>query len=154
MIKEIHVFDFDGTLVDSSHRYRLNDSNKIDLNYWIENEHKAMNDKPLPLLKFYNKLQKDNERYPIIATARVWDETSKKYARKHNISGHIIARKDRADNRKGAELKIKGIKRLLNLKQFSNVKKIVIYEDNIEYLETLMRAFDGLGVFVPSNQGY
>lgn len=154
MIREIHIFDFDGTLVDSSHRYRLNENGKIDLNYWRANEHKAMLDEPLPMMKFFYKLQNENERYPIIATARIWDDTSKEYAKKHNIKCSIIARKDANDTRKGANLKIAGIKRLLNLKQFKNVKKIVIYEDNIEYLETLMREFNGIGVFVPSNQGF
>jgi len=153
MIRELHIFDFDGTLVDSSHRYRTLDNNKIDLAFWRANVHLTKFDKLLPLFKFFKKLKKDPKRYPIIATARIWDDYSKEYAKTYNIDGVIISRKPN-DNQKGATLKINRVKRLLNLKQFKNVNKIVVYEDNVEYLEELMRAFGAYGVFVESNQGH
>jgi len=156
MIKYFHIFDFDGTLVDSSHRYRMNaDTGKIDLEYWIANEHRAENDSPLPMFETFRHYQAHPEHYPIIATARVWDSHSVKFAAKHGITCPIIARRNRSDSRGGAELKIQGLKPFFNLRQFLNVKHVYVYEDNLSYLEKLVSAFrNTVGVYIPSVQGH
>ena len=41
MIKKIKIYDLDGTLLDSSHRYRAV-GGKIDLAHWRENDTPAM----------------------------------------------------------------------------------------------------------------
>lgn len=156
MFKTIHIFDFDGTLVDSSHRYRTQPcGTKIDLDHWIANEHKATEDKPLPLMQKYLDLLNSKTDYPVIATARIWDDATKAFLAKYGIDTKaVIARKNRADNRGGAQLKIQGIKRLLNLKQFQNVKQFHVYEDNISYLESLAQEFNAVKHFFPSCQGH
>jgi hydroxymethylpyrimidine pyrophosphatase-like HAD family hydrolase len=155
MIKEIHIFDFDGTLVDSSHRYQLTSEGKIDLKHWFDNSDKVLEDTLLPLVAKYRELLNNPEAYVIIATARVWCELSEKFIKIHDITPqYLIARKSKDDTRKGAKLKIQGVKRLLNLKQFRNVSRFHVYEDNKEYLEELSQAFQAVSHFIPSNQGY
>ena len=73
-IKRIRIYDMDGTIVCSLHRYRtITDSNgeRIDLDYWRENEHRALDDSLLPLAEQYRQDLADPETYTIIATARV-----------------------------------------------------------------------------------
>lgn len=155
MIKTIHIFDFDGTLVDSSHRYRIKDNGKIDLAHWVANEHRAIDDSILPLMEKYKRLLKSKTDYPIIATARIWDNHTRDFIAKHNLPvGTVIARKNRDDSRGGAQLKIQGIKKLLNLKQFKNVNSFHVYEDNVSYLKDLCEAFNAIPHFFESNQGH
>ena len=156
MITTIHVFDFDGTLVDSSHRYRtMPCGTRIDLDYWIANEHKAIEDSILPLFEKFNQLVDSPTDYPIVATARIWDSHTEKFVEENKLKiPHVIARKNRSDTRGGAALKITGIKKLLNLKQFRKVDQIHVYEDNKSYLDTLCSAFNAVPHFFLSNQGH
>ena len=157
MIKQISVYDMDGTVIDSSHRYKTqigaDGVERIDLQYWIDNEHKTLGDSLLPMAKQFKDDMKNPEVFVIIATARIWCDLSKEFAAREGLAGHVIARKDRNDNRGGAELKISGINKLLGLKQFKNAK-IKVFEDNVNYLKTLCDRFDAIGVYVPSVQGH
>lgn len=156
MIKQLHIFDFDGTLADSSHRYRLGENGRIDLAHWIANENLAYKDKPLPLLERFLEMQNEGHIFPLIATARIWCQQSRDWAIRHGINAHIIARKDRNDSRGGATLKIQGVNRLLNLKPFQNVKEIHVWEDNQDYLNEICDYYKAVSVphFIPSNQGF
>jgi len=156
MIKRLHIFDFDGTLVDSSHRYRTEKcGTKIDLQHWIDNEFRAMNDELLPLVDLFRKLMQSSEDYVIIATARIWCDLSERFVIENDIKAQIVfARRDRKDNRGGAALKITGVKKILNLKQFRGVEEVHVYEDNLQYLNEIVAAFDGIPHFFPSKQGH
>jgi hypothetical protein len=165
MIKKIKIYDLDGTLIDSSHRYRAKD-NRIDLAHWRENDtpDKVMQDSFLDL---YEWLKVDLERkdtFVIFATARACVENDHNYEflKVHNIVPDMfIHRQGNSDTRGGAELKIAAIKPLLNLKQFQNAT-IHIFEDNINYLHDMVTALKGdfekgrkvIGHFVPSIQGH
>lgn len=155
MIKEIHVYDMDGTIVCSLHRYRtMTCGTRIDLQYWLDNEHKAYNDSLLPLAKQYQEHLRDPSIYVIIATARVLNEPDMDFIK--NVLGmpdKIISRRDRNDFRKGFDLKAKPLKQLFNLKQFKKAKKW-FYEDNKDYLYTVADYCDMIPVYVPSKQGY
>lgn len=161
MINEIHIFDFDGTLVDSSHRYRTDASGeKIDLQFWIANEGKTLEDSPLPLMDKFKALCEDSNAYALIATARIWCDLSAKFVEMHNVKPNsLVARNGNDDRRGGAKLKIAHVNRLLNLKQFKSVKVIHVYEDNYKYLMDIMQAyiskgFEVVGHYIPSNQGH
>lgn len=159
MIKKIKIFDLDGTLIDSLHRYKTI-NNKIDLNHWRENStpEKILKDKLLPLTTYYRKCLNDATIYTIIATARTI--TSADYIFIKEILGEgklpdkFIHRKNDKDVRGGADLKAKPIKSLLNLKQFKG-KKIYFYDDNKKYLDSFKKIIpETILYYIPSQQGH
>lgn len=152
-MKKIAIYDMDGTIVCSLHRYKtIND--KIDLAYWRENEYRAMDDSLLPLADQYKADLLDENCLVIIATARVLHAPDREFI--NTVLGKpnaIISRKD-GDTRSGGELKIKGLKKLFNLKQFKDIKDMVFYEDNTAYLKAVCDCFNIRGVYIPSKQGH
>jgi len=155
MIKRISIYDMDGTVVCSMHRYKTTEDNKIDLAYWRENEYKAMEDSLLPLAAQYHAELNDPECFVIIATARILHYHDHQFI--NTVLGkpdHIISRK-MSDTRSGGLLKILGLKKLFSLKQFSKVKDTaVFYEDNTSYLKAVCDYFNIRGVYIPSKQGH
>ena len=155
-IKRVAIYDMDGTIVDSSHRYRtIIDENgeRIDLDYWRENEFRAMEDGLLPMAEQYRRDLADPETYTIIATARVMNSPDWQFLRE--ILGepdYFISRpKDSAIS--GKTLKINGLAKFFNLINFKNAD-FVFYEDNIQYLKAVCDRFGIRGVYVPSVQGH
>jgi len=157
MIKEIHIYDMDGTIVDSSHRYRINpETGKIDLQYWLDNCTPDMiaKDSLLPLADQYKKHCANPEIYVIIATARVIEAADYNFIVQNlGLPNKIVSRDGRNDTRKGAHMKIAGLRFLKNLKQFKNAA-CTFYEDNLEYLHPVAKFLNARAVYVPSNQGF
>lgn len=161
MLTEINVFDCDGVLLSSAHRYRTMVNDKglqvIDLQHWIDNEHKAYEDSPLPTaLREYTASLQNPNAYTIIATAAVVCDNRIKCLRdKIGLPDFIIGRNGRTDTRGGAELKIAGLRKLLALKQFAIAKNnLTMFEDNLSYLSKICKAMDCRGVYIPSVQGH
>lgn len=151
-IRKVSIYDMDGTIVCSMHRYRAIDG-KIDLQYWRDNQHLAMNDSLLPMAKQYQEDLKNPECYVIIATARVMNEPDYKFV--NEVLGkpdYLISRKE-GDSISGGKLKINGLTKFFNLKPFQNAD-ITFYEDNATYLKTVCDRFNIRGVYIPSNQGH
>ena len=156
-IKKIAIYDMDGTIVSSLHRYRTvkaqDGTEKIDLQFWRDNEYRAMDDSLLPMAEQYKQDLKDESTFVIIATARVMREPDYKFVRE--ILGepdYLISRKD-GDTRSGGLLKINGLQKFFNLKNFKNAYA-VFYEDNVQYLKAVCDHFNIAGVYVPSKQGH
>lgn len=154
MIKMIKIYDMDGTIVDSTHRYKTLDcGTKIDLQYWRDNEYLAYNDSLLPLAEQYKQDIQNPECYVIIATARIIRDEDMRFIRdKLGMPNHIISRKEN-DSRSGGLLKVLGLKKFFNLKNFKQAKA-VFFEDNVTYLKTVCDYFKIEGVYIPSNQGH
>lgn len=153
----IRVYDMDGTIVCSLHRYRIKDNGKIDLNHWRENEPLAYKDKLLPLAKQYKEDIAREDTIVIIATARVLNDPDDCFIRDILGTPNAIISRGPNDARSGGELKIKGLQKLFNLKGFKGINDIVFYEDNATYLKTVCDHFKHigmLGVYVPSEQGH
>ena len=153
-MKRIRIYDMDGTIVCSLHRYKVTADNKIDLQYWRDNEPLAINDSLLPLAEQYKKDLEDNDTFVIIATARILREPDNLFI--NNVLGkpdYIISRKDN-DSRSGGLLKILGLKKLFSLKQFHKIKDIIFFEDNTSYLKAVCDYFNIQGVYIPSKQGH
>ncbi len=157
-IRKIRIYDMDGTVVCSLHRYKTithaDNVERIDLTFWRENEFRALDDSLLPLAEQYKADLKDNNTFVVIATARVLHAPDKQFIRE--ILGqpdHIISRAA-DDSRSGGLLKILGLKKLLSLKQFAKVRDIIFYEDNVSYLKTVCDYFNITGVYIPSKQGH
>lgn len=155
-ITRIAIYDMDGTIVDSSHRYRtIVDENgeRIDLDYWRENEFRAMQDGLLPLVTQYRADLADPSCYVIIATARVMHDPDWQFVRE--VLGepdYFISRKP-GDTQSGKTLKIGGLAKFFNLPNFKGADA-VFYEDNVSYLKAVCDRFNIRGVYVPSVQGH
>ena len=155
-ITKIAIYDMDGTIVDSMHRYRTVENNgkvSIDLAYWRENEYRAMQDTLLPMHAQYKEDVANPEVYVIIATARVMSAPDWEFV--NTVLGkpdYFISRAD-GDTRSGGTLKIKGLQKFFNLRQFK-LADAVFYEDNVQYLKAVCDHFQIRGVYVPSGQGH
>ena len=156
-IHKVKVFDMDGTIVDSSHRYRTiideKGNEKIDLQYWRDNEYRAMEDGLLPLATHYRECLRDENTFVIIATARVMGAADYQFVRE--ILGepdYLISRKP-DDNISGGQLKINGLQKFWNLKQFKYASW-TFYEDNAQYLKNVCDHFGIRGVYISSKQGH
>lgn len=153
---QIHIYDMDGTIVDSSHRYRTITENgvaRIDLEYWRENEYRAMDDGLLPLADQYMDDLSNPDVYTIIATARVMHAPDWQFV--NQVLGkpdYLISRAE-GDTRSGGLLKIKGLQKFFNLKQYKP-ENATFYEDNTSYLKAVCDHFMIRGVYIPSVQGH
>lgn len=159
LIKKIVVFDIDGVLLDSTHRYRTIATKKgerIDLPHWIENCDKCINDKVLPLAMLYSKLITQKNTFVIIATSRTM--RAKDYQAIDELLGMPDSLVSRNNNsQKGDNLKINGIIRAIqdcNLYHIDTQNDMIVYEDNAQYLKGICDYFKCKGIYVPSNQGH
>ena len=156
MIKTIHIFDMDGTIVSSLHRYRLGEDGKIDLAHWIENCKPEMikQDTLLPHAALYKALLIDPTAYVVIATARYMTDADFEFVDQNlGMPNKFVYRHADNNHMKGAEMKIKGLQFMNNLKQFSKAIRY-FYEDNKEYLYPVAQALSAQAIFVPSEQGF
>jgi phosphoglycolate phosphatase-like HAD superfamily hydrolase len=155
-ITKVSIYDMDGTIVDSLHRYRTiidDNGERIDLGYWRENEYRAMDDTLLPLAEQYKQDLQDENCFVIIATARVLRSADNQFIRE--ILGepdYIISRTD-GDTISGGKLKIAGLAKFFNLLNFKDAE-FTFYEDNVQYLKAVCDRFNIRGVYVPSKQGH
>jgi hypothetical protein len=155
-IKRIRIYDMDGTIVCSLHRYRtiIDDrGERIDLEYWRENEYRALDDSLLPLAEQYRQDVADPECYTIIATARVLGEPDMQFIRETlGEPDYIVSRKS-GDTQSGRTLKIGGLAKFFNLVNFQT-DDVIFYEDNADYLKAVCDRFGIRGVYIPSRQGH
>ena len=155
-ITRVAIYDMDGTIVDSSHRYRtITDENgtRIDLDFWRENEYRACDDTLLPMFAEYKKDLADNSCYVIIATARVMHEPDWKFVKEILGEPDYFISRPNGSNISGKTLKINGLAKFFNLLNFKNAE-FVFYEDNISYLKAVCDRFNIRGVYIPSVQGH
>ena len=155
-INRVAIYDMDGTIVDSSHRYRTivdETGERIDLDYWRENEYRAMDDGLLPMFEQYKQDLADPNCYVIIATARVMNAPDWQFVNEIlGMPDYFISR-NHGDSQSGKTLKINGLARFFNLVNFKDAE-FVFYEDNISYLKAVCDRFNIRGVYIPSVQGH
>ncbi len=152
-IKRVQIYDMDGTIVCSLHRYRTIEGIRIDLDYWRENQYKAMDDSLLPLSAQYRKDLQDENTYVIIATARVMGEKDYQFVREILGEPDYLISRPANSIHSGGLLKIRGLQKFFNLKNFRDAE-ITFYEDNVQYLKSVCDKFNIRGVYVPSKQGH
>ena len=155
-IARVAIYDMDGTIVDSSHRYRtITDENgeRIDLDYWRENEYRAMDDGLLPLFEQYRRDLQDENCYTIIATARVMNAPDWQFVKEILGEPDYFISRPADSNISGKILKINGLAKFFNLVTFKDAD-FVFYEDNIQYLKAVCDRFNIRGVYIPSVQGH
>lgn len=161
-MKHLHIFDIDGVLLDSSHRFKttLTESGqeKFDLQHWKENQYKALEDIPLKHAEIYKNLLTKKNVFVIVATSRRmkavdYQVIEEKLGEPHAYISRVT------DEQKGGLLKLNGILRLVNDLGLLPVKSVTIYEDNHEYLRVIACGVkqylnvDPVAYYIPSNQG-
>jgi hypothetical protein len=155
-ITKVSIYDMDGTIVDSLHRYRTivsETGERIDLNYWRENEYRAFDDSLLPLAYQYQEDLQNPNTFVVIATARVLHSPDFCFiAEKLGEPDYIVSRNE-GSNISGSILKINGLQKLFSTVKFET-EDITFYEDNISYLKAVCDRFNIKGVYVPSKQGH
>jgi len=155
-IKHVAIYDMDGTIVDSSHRYRtITDSNgtRIDLDYWRENQPLAMLDSFLPMVEQYREDLANPETYVIIATAREMHAPDWQFVNEKLGDPDYFISRPHGSNISGKALKINGLAKFFNLIPFKDAE-FVFYEDNVDYLKAVCDRFNIRGVYIPSVQGH
>ena len=156
-IARVSIFDMDGVLVDSSHRYKTltkpDGTVAIDLDHWRSMEHLAMQDKPGPMFEQYQRELADKNTFVIIATARQLNEPDWQYIREILGEPDFIIWRKHGDEQSGKTLKANGLAKFFNLISFKGAE-FTFYEDNISYLKAVCDRFNIRGVYVPSVQGH
>lgn len=159
-ISVVDIYDIDGVLLDSSHRYKTEvykGRQRIDLNHWRENEKNCIHDAPLPLAEHYEKRLNQKGTFVIIATSRVMSALDYQVIElKLGKPRAIVSRL--SNEQKGGLLKLHGCLHIFEQLKL-NPKTINIYEDNAEYLKIMADGFFNLGHnvkahYVPSKQGH
>ena len=125
---EIYIFDFDVTLIDSSHRALTNPDGSINLDYWKENstKEKIFQDTLLPLYA-YAKALADNGHYLVGCTARELSKYDYEFFLLFGfdkIFKKIISR-PKGNTMTDHILKGKQLQYLFNLKGFKDCKKFI-----------------------------
>ena len=130
MKNKLYIFDLDGTVIDSSHRFTGNAEGKLNLEKWIEDSTREniFRDSLLPLAQFMKALIKANKNV-WICTARNMSKADFDFLAHHGIKAKTILCRKNGDHRADAEMKTAKLKRLFNLKQFQNMEKIM-FDDN------------------------
>lgn len=154
-VKRVAVYDMDGTIVCSMHRYRTiigaDNIERIDLQYWRDNEYRAGDDSLLPLAEQYKRDLQDENCYVIIATARVINTPDRVFIRDSLGKPDALISRAANDTRSGGLLKVLGLQKYYNA--FATAEW-VFYEDNAAYLKTVCDHYNIRGVYVPSKQGH
>lgn len=142
MLKLIHVYDLDGVLVDTEHRYRNLSSGVIDLDYWIENRtaEKMAHDKLLPLAKQYVADCINPQIYTIVCTSRVYHALDIQFITTRLGSPDKLIMRPDGNTDADAILKRRQLQRLFNLKQFQWLPR-KLWEDNPRNINALRDLF-------------
>jgi hypothetical protein len=133
------IWDLDGTVIDSSHRYSTLANGDIDLPKWIADNTRANieQDKLLPLAR----LMRSNYRMGdivIICTARVLGTWDKVYLADHGIKAQFILSRAIGDNRGDAEMKRQKLFALfadLQIPFARWTRNATLYDDNLGVLD-------------------
>lgn len=155
MYKKVNIYDMDGTIVCSLHRYRTKPcQTKIDLAHWRANSHRAYFDSLLPLAEQYKKDLRNPETFVIIATARVLGSEDRAFITDKLGQPNAIVSRLQNDTRSGGQLKVEGITEIYNTFNLWDIEGH-FWEDNKMYLNAVCGAFSRMvGHFVPSLQGH
>ena len=154
MKKQLYVFDLDGVLLSSAHRYKTDKTGtRIDLEHWRRNStpSKIALDKPLPLAKFYKECLADINKTVVIATARVVCETTLQVIKgKLGLPDLIHGRQFADDPTSGAVFKIDAVGLA-----GSGFDEVSFFDDNKAYIKAFKAAHPSAKTyFIPSDQGH
>ena len=148
MIKQISIFDLDGTKIDSSHRQVTLPNGNLDIANWLENStpSKIFADKVLPLSLQIRRRQKKGD-YVVVHTARNMSYADYEFLMENGICPNKIISRPIGNNTADGVLKRKQLSSLFNLKPFKQARK-VMFDDNLEVKKEVSKI--GVQVFNPN----
>ena len=148
MIKQISIFDLDGTTIDSSHRQVTLPNGNLDIANWLENStpSKIYADKVLPLSLQIRRRQKKGD-YVVVHTARNMSYADYEFLMENGICPNKIISRPIGNNTADGVLKRKQLSSLFNLKPFKQARKIML-DDNLEVKKEVSKI--GVQVFNPN----
>tara|TARA_R100000353_G_scaffold83258_1_gene62254 strand:+ start:731 stop:1198 length:468 start_codon:yes stop_codon:yes gene_type:complete len=148
MIKQISIFDLDGTTIDSSHRQVTDSKGNLDLAKWFENStpSKIFKDKVLPLASQIRRRNKKGD-YTIVHTARNMSFADYEFLMENGICPDKIISRPKGNMVADGVLKRKQLSSLFNLKPFKKANK-VMFDDNKEVKAEVSKI--GVQVFNPN----
>ena len=147
MIKNITIFDLDGTIIDSSHRQATLADGTLNLAKWIENSTAEMifQDKVLPLATQVRRRQKAGD-YVMVCTARLMSDADFEFLQNEGICPDKIVSRPKGNMEPDGVLKAKQLRSLFNLKQFRKASK-VMFDDAASVRSSLRKI--GIAVINP-----
>tara|TARA_B100000780_G_scaffold36770_1_gene22895 strand:+ start:55 stop:522 length:468 start_codon:yes stop_codon:yes gene_type:complete len=148
MVKNISIFDMDGTIIDSSHRQATKPDGTLNLAAWIENAtpEKISKDVVLPLAQQIRKRQKAGD-YVLICTARQMSFADFEFLQDNGICPDKIISRPLGNMEADGSLKAKQLSKLFNLKQFAKASKIMF--DDAASVRSALRKI-GIAVLDPA----
>ena len=148
MIKNISIFDLDGTIIDSSHRQMVKSDGTLDLAKWFENAtaEKIFADKVLPLAQQVRKRQKAGD-FVMVCTARNMQDADFEFLQNEGICPDKIISRPKGNMEPDGVLKAKQLRSLFNLKQFKKASK-VMFDDAASVRSSLRKI--GIAVINPA----
>ena len=143
-MKNITIFDLDGTCIDSSHRQNTLPDGTLDIPKWLENAtpEKIFQDKLMPLAQQINKRAKAGD-FTIVCTARIMTFADFEFLMNEGINPNMILSRKDGDMRPDGEMKLAKLKSLFNLKQFRDMNKIM-FDDAASVRSTLRGLLDAV----------
>lgn len=141
----MYIFDLDGTVVDSSHRYKADETGTVDIKHWRANSTASLiaRDKELPLADFWRYAVKQGKPV-IVCTARVMKSADYEWLAKHRlVADLILSRNGETDNRSAVQQKVEQLARFAPLK-----KSVIFFEDCPKIREAVEQAH-GFTTFNP-----
>ena len=147
-IKNITIFDLDGTVIDSSHRQATLPDGTLNLAHWFENAtpEKIFKDKILPLAQQIRRRSKAGD-YTMICTARTLSDADLEFFHQEGLLVDKIISRKQGDNTPDGELKAKQLRSFFSLKQFKDLNK-VMFDDAPSVRKSLRRL--GISVIDPN----
>ena len=147
-IKNISIFDLDGTIIDSSHRQATLPDGTLDLAHWRENctPEKIFEDTVLPLAQQVRKRSKAGD-FVMACTARVLSDADREFLQNEGICFDKIISRKPDDNSPDGKLKARALSSLFNLKQFRKASKVMF--DDAASVRSALRPL-GIAVINPA----
>lgn len=132
------IFDLDGTVVDSSHRYLADANGTVNLSHWRANStpQNIQRDSELPLANHWRALHRNGSPI-VVCTARVMKSADFQWLLSRKLYADVmLCRNGESDTRSGVEQKLQQLKRFSPLKQ-----SVTFWEDNPEISEAIRKAY-------------
>jgi len=144
-MKEIQIWDLDGTVIDSSHRQLTDNTGRLNLEHWVENStyDKIRSDSLLPHSDEYKKGLGDPDIITIIATARELSINDMAFIHDYLGKPDYYVSRNKGDRRPDYQIKIDGLEAII--KRFSKDIPVKFWDDNITNLEEVNNHLSKLG---------